>query len=245
MTGLLPQTGSSGRERIHALDLLRGVLILGMIVDHILYDLTTYLGILPGVMSHPVRLAFHFFGAYLFVMLSGASSSIARSNLKRGLILMAFALAITLVTWISNHDAFIVFGILHCLAACTILYALGRRFFDRIPTPLAPILWIVLTGVTKYLTETITPASGYFWIFGFRNAQFVSLDYYPMLPWFFVYLLGTWAGPYIFGHKLPDWFYRLRCGFLEKVGRYSLWIYVLHQPVVLFIVLVLKEMYFR
>ena len=245
MRAELPQLGSSGHERIHALDLIRGILILGMIVDHIVYDCTVYLGIFPGAMTHPVRLAFHFVGAYLFVMLSGASASISRNNLKRGLMLMGIALLVTLVTWISNHDAFIVFGILHCLALCAIIYALTRKWLDRIPTSLAPILWVVLTAVTKYLTDTIVPESGYFWLFGFENARFVSLDYYPILPWLFVYLFGTWAGPYIFGHKLPDWFYRMRCAFLEKVGRFSLWIYVLHQPVVLFIILVIKEMYFR
>ena len=234
-----------GRERIHALDLIRGVLILGMIADHIMYDCTTYLGVLRGYMTHPVRLAFHFFGAYLFVLLSGASASISRSNLKRGFIMLGIALGITLVTYILDHDAFIVFGIIHCLALCAIIYALVRPALDRIPHSLAPILWIALAGVTKYFTDTVIVDSRWLWMFGFQYKGFVSLDYYPIIPWIFVYFLGAWCGPYIFGRKLPEWFYNMRCEFLETVGRWSLWIYVLHQPVVLFIVLVIKEMYFR
>lgn len=241
----LPQTEPSPRERIHALDLIRGVLILGMIGDHILYDCVTYLGVFEGAMSHPARMSLHYLGAYLFVLLSGASASVSRSNLKRGLMLMGIALGVTLVTFLANPANFIVFGILHCLAACAILYALMRPALERIPHGLAPVLWILLTLLFTWLTAVVVPESGWFWPFGFENAAFVSADYYPLLPWLFVYLLGAWAGPYIFGHRLPAWFYRMRCAFLEKIGRWSLWVYILHQPVALFIILVLREMYFR
>lgn len=241
----IPQAGPSPRERIHALDLIRGVLILGMIGDHILYDCVTYLGIFEGAMQHPVRMALHYLGAYLFVLLSGASACVSRSNLRRGLQLAVISLGVTLVTFLNNPANFIVFGILHCLSACAILYALLRPALARIPHTLAPVLWITLAVLFGWLTAVVVPDSGWFWLFGFENARFVSADYYPLFPWFFVYLLGAWGGPYIFAHRLPAWFYRLRCAFLEKIGRWSLWVYLLHQPVALFIILVIREMYFR
>lgn len=230
------------RERIEALDVIRGFLILGMVCDHIVYDCVAYLGMPSRLFYNPVRLVIHYIGAYLFVLLSGASSSISRSNWKRGLKLAAVAALITLATWIVDHDAFIVFGILHCLAACTLLYALLKPLLDRIPRSVQPVLWILLTAAGFILTDRVQVTTPGLWIFGFPTADFYSADYFPLLPWIFVYFFGAWAGPDIFGHRLPDWFYRIRCRFLSRVGHYSLFIYVLHQPVVLGVMLILQDL---
>jgi uncharacterized membrane protein len=234
---------SEPRERVHALDVIRGVLILGMVFDHIMYDAVNIVGILPyEAFYNPVRMAVQSFGAHLFVMLSGASASISRSNLKRGLMMAAIAAGITLVTWIADHDGYVVFGIIHCLAACAILYALLRPLVDKIPRVVQPVLWLALVLLTTYLTETVMVQVDYLWVFGFQSASFFSADYFPLLPWFFVYLFGTWTGEYIFGGKLPGWFYRMRCRPLSLVGKNSLWVYVLHQPVVLGIMMVVADL---
>lgn len=240
-----PNPNPSPRERIRALDALRGAMILGMIVDHIVFDLQTYLGIFEGAMTHPLRMALHYVGAYLFVMLSGASASISRSNVRRGLQLLGISLGVTLVTWLFNPACFVVFGILHCLAVCAIVYGLAKPWISRIPNRFAPLLWVSLSIVFKILTDSIYPTSEWWWIFGFESETFVSADFYPLVPWIFVYLFGTWAGPYIFAHKLPDWFYRIKCESLETVGRWSLWIYIAHQPIVLGIVLLIRDLYFK
>lgn len=235
----------SPRERVHSLDLIRGVLILGMICDHLLYDCTVILGVGGVLIGNPVRLAIHDIGAYMFVLLSGASSYISRNNLRRGLMLLPFALGLTLITYIDNRTFFVVFGILHCLSLCSIIYALARPLIDRIPQKLAPFFWIALAFVTRLITNMVRTGTNIFFMFGLHNESFASLDYYPIVPWIFVFFLGAWCGPYIFEHRLPEWFYSLRCDPLEKVGRYSLWIYILHQPILMFILAVLKEMYFR
>lgn len=229
------------RERIEALDVIRGVLILGMICDHILYDCVSYLGVPYRFFDNPIRLTIHYIGAYLFILLSGASSSISRSNLRRGLELAAVAAGVSLVTWIGNHDAFIVFGILHCLAACTLLYALLRPAISRIPDRIQPWLWVILTVVTFVLTDVVRTDVPGFWIFGFPTADFFSADYFPLLPWIFVYLFGAWAGPAIFGRRLPAWFYEIRCAWLAYIGRHSLIIYLAHQPVILGVMLVIAD----
>ena len=229
------------RERIEALDVIRGVLILGMICDHILYDCVSYLGVPYRFFDNPIRLTIHYIGAYLFILLSGASSSISRSNLRRGLELAAVAAGVSLVTWIGNHDAFIVFGILHCLAACTLLYALLRPAISRIPDSIQPWLWVILTAVTFVLTDVVRTDVPGLWIFGFPTADFFSVDYFPLLPWIFVYLFGAWAGPAIFGHRLPAWFYEIRCAWLAYIGRHSLIIYLAHQPVILGVMLVIAD----
>ena len=73
--------------------------------------------------------------------------------------------------------------------------------------------------------------SRWLWMLGWVYEGFVSTDYFPLLPWAFVFLLGTWAGKYIKAGRMPHWFYTADCPPLAAVGRHSLVIYVLHQPV--------------
>ena len=228
-------------ERIEALDVIRGILILGMICDHLLYDCVSYLDVPYWFFQNPIRMTVHYVGSYLFILLSGSSSSVSRSNWRRGLELAAVAAGVTLVTWIGDHDAFIVFGILHCLAACTLLYALLRPLLDRIPRSIQPWLWVALTMLSWILTDFISTDVPGLWIFGFPTASFFSADYFPLLPWIFVYFLGALAGPIIFGYGLPAWFYRIRCAWLSYIGRHSLLIYLAHQPVILAVILVIAD----
>lgn len=232
------------RERVRALDAIRGLLIIGMVLDHILYDCVVYLGLPEVYFDNPIRYGFHIAGAALFVLMSGMSGSISRSVLKRGLMLAVIAGLVTLCTWVIDHDAFIVFGILHMLAAAMLLYGLTRKLIDKIPRAVRLILWLGLLILTVVLTKTLNWYTDWSWLIGFAAPSFVSLDYFPLLPWVFVYLLGVWAGPYVFGYRLPSWFYRIRCRFTETVGKYSLWVYLAHQPVVLGIILIIRDMYF-
>ena len=80
------------------------------------------------------------------------------------------------------------------------------------------------------------------WWLGIRQPSFSSGDYFPLLPWFFMYLFGVWLGRAAAAEKLPAWFYRLRCPFLEKVGSHTLWIYLLHQPLCLGLTLLLVRL---
>ncbi|MDR2600221.1 MAG: DUF1624 domain-containing protein [Oscillospiraceae bacterium] len=52
-----------------------------------------------------------------------------------------------------------------------------------------------------------------------------------MLPWIFVFLLGTWIGIYIKENKFPKWFYNFKIPFFPLIGRHALLVYILHQPI--------------
>jgi uncharacterized membrane protein len=65
-------------------------------------------------------------------------------------------------------------------------------------------------------------------LLGFTMPGFTSSDYFPLLPWYFLYLTGyflqkTVVLPGVFKKEVP---------FLSAMGRYSLLIYMLHQPVI-------------
>ena len=69
-------------------------------------------------------------------------------------------------------------------------------------------------------------------IMGFKG-PFSSADYYPVLPWSFLFLAGSAAAKLILSFNLPELFYKKICPPLEFIGRHTLMIYVVHQPLLL------------
>ena len=74
---------------------------------------------------------------------------------------------------------------------------------------------------------------------GLPGANFASADYFPLIPWFFLFLAGTVIGVPVKEHKLPEKFYTARVPFFAAAGRNTLLIYVLHQPVIYLLLTVL------
>lgn len=240
----------NGRRRIHLLDEVRGFAILCMVFFHAFY---TMAGVFDMELGRTLlaffRPAVPFFAGG-FVLISGISCRLTRSNGKRGLRLLGIALALTLVTWALQEfagfaDLVIWFGILHLLAVCMLLYALLGRWADKIPFPAALALWGVLFAVTYPLED------GTLWLFGFQVALpaaltscpylfplgivaegFYSADYYPLLPWVFLFFLGANLGRWFAAGQLPEWFYKKHVPPFAFCGRYTLWIYLAHQPVI-------------
>ena len=217
------------KKRIQLIDALRGLAVLLMVVHHFLYDLVAFCGAPGWLFSNPVFDFLHFVFAGLFILLSGVSSNFSRSNVKRGLKALACALVITAVTMVMDMP--ILFGVLHLLGTCMVLYGLTRPLWEKLPfwvVPAVSLLGLVLTGD---MVGGVSSESRWLWMLGWTYEGFVSTDYFPLLPWVFVFLLGTWAGKYIKAGRMPAWFYGADCPPLAAVGRHSLVIYVLHQPV--------------
>jgi uncharacterized membrane protein len=144
--------------------------------------------------------------------------------------------ALTLVTSLPLIDMPIRFGVLHLLGFCMIFYGLTRRVWDAVPRLFAPVLYIALLVGTALATAIPTKLS-WLWMLGWTAPDFYSADYFPIFPWLFVFLLGTWAGRYIAERRLPAWFYDTRVPVLPAVGKKALIIYILHQPVLYGLVL--------
>ena len=217
------------KKRIQLIDALRGLAVLLMVIHHFLYDLVAFCGAPGWLFSNPVFDFLHFVFAGLFILLSGVSSNFSRSNVKRGLKALACALVITAVTMVMDMP--ILFGVLHLLGTCMVLYGLTRPLWEKLPfwvVPAVSLLGLVLTGD---MVGGVSSESRWLWMLGWTYEGFVSTDYFPLLPWVFVFLLGTWAGKYIKAGRMPAWFYQTDCPPLAAVGRHSLVIYVLHQPV--------------
>ncbi|UOO37823.1 DUF1624 domain-containing protein [Oscillospiraceae bacterium CM] len=219
------------QRRIDLIDALRGLAVILMVIHHLLFDLVTFLDAPVWLFSNPVFNFLHEIFAGVFIFLSGVSSQFSRSNIKRGVKVFALAMVLTIVTSLPFVNEPIRFGVLHLLGFCMIFYGLTRKAWDRIPRLLAPFFYTIIIIVSALAVRLIPINAPYLWMFGWYGPDFFSADYFPLFSWLFVFLFGTWAGFYVVGHRLPDWFYETSVPFLPAVGRRSLLIYLLHQPI--------------
>jgi len=233
------------RERIGLMDDLRGLSVFCMIFYHAFFLLSAVFEYDWGewlfAFFSPLQPVF----AGIFIVLSGVSSNLSRSNAKRGLRLLGIALAFTAVTCLllprlGLEGLEIRFGVLHMLAVSMLLFALLRPLLEKIPVTWGFALFTALFFLTirvqlrkigiPYLWEWELPGSLYqsSWLFplGFRRADFRSADYFPLLPYCFLFMAGTYLGKL----PAPDWAKKTRSRPLAFLGRHALWIYIAHQP---------------
>lgn len=228
-----------GMGRVGMLDLLRGLSLVLMVVYHFFYDLTLYCGFPKSVMFHPFINFLQLVFASLFVAMSGATTVFSKSCAKRAVRLLAAAGVVTLATWFFNHQVFVRFGILHFLGVASLIGGLFLRFPAL--QKVHPFVWLGLFVVSRHLLSGIFPIP-HLWMLGIRDAAFSSSDYFPILPWIFMYALGIWFGGKVKSGALPAWFYSVRQVQLQWVGRHPLWIYLLHQPVCMGITLLIARL---
>lgn len=217
------------KQRIQSIDALRGLAVVLMVIHHFLYDLCAFLGAPWWLFSNPVFNFLHYIFAGLFIFLSGVSSRFSRSNIKRGVIVIAVAMVITLVTWFMDMP--VRFGVLHLLGFCMLFYGITHKLWESIPAKLMPVLCVLLLVISALAVKFVPVESEHLWMFGWVTPSFYSSDYFPIFPWIFVFLFGTWAGKYIREGKLPERFYTFNMPILPQIGRKALIIYILHQPV--------------
>lgn len=235
------------KRRIIFMDELRGFAVFCMVFYHAFFTMAFLFNFKAGY-----ELLYFFsplepFFAGLFIFISGISSQLSHSNMIRGLKLLGVALLITLVTYIFVPDEIIVFGILHFLSVCMILFALTKPALDKINLYVGIIICILLfvitwplptmgyIGLSNELSFHI-PSSLYNLNFlfplGITSSSFQSSDYFPLLPWIFVFLSGTFIGRFAKANKFPKFTYKSHVPFFAFLGRHALLIYVVHQPVI-------------
>ncbi len=236
--------------RFWEVDFVRGIAICMMITYHILFDLT-YFQVVFIDLYHPlVRLFLYPIGT-TFLLLVGVSLTLSYARAQqylsereiplkfvvRGLKIFGFGLLITLITYVYPHEGFIMFGILHCIGVCIMMSYPFLRW-PRYNVELA-VVFVVLGLLFQGI---IVEFPWLLWA-GIRPSLFYTLDYFPLLPWFGVVLLGMVLGRILYWgntrrFELSEPVPNRVVGVFCFLGRHSLVIYLVHQPILIGIIFV-------
>jgi len=229
-------------NRFWELDFTRGLAVIGMIIFHALWNLNffgyTTLNLYSGWLG-----IFQKVIAVTFLALVGIGLTLSANKhenyktwfLKRGLFIFGLGMLITAFTFIFFRENLIYFGILHLIGVSIIL---AIPFAKQIYANLILGLSLIITGL--YL-QTLTFNFSYLLWLGFYT-PLATFDYYPILPWFGVILIGIAVGNIIYknGNRLKE--IKEYNDIISKIGKQSLLIYFIHQPI-LFGVLMLLATY--
>lgn len=238
---------SNRRVRYHLLDVIRGITLISMICYHAAWDIVYIVG-------HDWPF-YHTHGAFVwqqsicwsFILLSGFCMTLSVHKWRRGFLVYACGLLVSAVTLVFLPEDRVVFGVLTFIGTAMLITAL---FYDEL-SKISPAVGIILNAWLFYLFrevnsgylqlwpgKTITlPASWYhgyaFTYLGFMDPTFYSTDYFSVLPWLFLFWCGLFIGLLLRKSRWMDSrimsFNILPFSFL---GRHSLLIYLLHQPVI-------------
>lgn len=225
------------------IDSIRGFAVVNMVVIHALYDLFCVYSLNPGFFEHPLVILWERIFGFTFIILSGMCINFSHRGFRRGLIVLLGGLIITLLTLFFLPGELVWFGILHFLGcAILITFALKKPLGRLDPlwgAGVSLLLFAVLYGLPDgYLgffgvKLAALPASlynsAYLAFLGLPSAGFHSADYYPLLPWLFLYFFGFFLWRVIEGRGWDRSFNR-GIPVLDFIGRHSLVIYLLHQP---------------
>lgn len=218
------------RERIYGIDTLRGICVVLMTLFHLGYDLHFYFELPQWVVFNPFMTACQIGSSWGFILLAGISSRLSRSNLKRGALVLCGGAAVSIITYLWGD--FVRFGILQFLGCAMVLYGLTHKLWESIPRRAAPVIYLGLFLVTRMLLPLVMEVPGMY-PFGIITPEFRSADYYPIFPWFFWFLFGSWLGGHIRKEGPPAWLATLRQRQFSFLGRHALAVYFIHQPVLL------------
>ncbi|WP_051656619.1 heparan-alpha-glucosaminide N-acetyltransferase [Butyrivibrio sp. AE3004] len=249
------------KNRLEIIDTIRGLTMISMILYHFCWDLKYING-----MDMPW---YGTFGSYLwqqsicwtFITISGFCMHFARKPVRNGIIVFLCGIIITCVTEIFLPEAPVYFGVLTMLGSCMILIGLAMKM---IPAKIDPF-WglfvsIILFAMTKsinsgfinlfikklYLPQILFGQGGtdglqnsFLTYLGFMQKGFYSSDYFSLMPWIFLFLAGYFLHD-VLKSRFDSKIFHADIKPLSFLGRYSLLVYMLHQPVLYAVTMIIR-----
>ncbi len=242
------------KNRFFEVDAFRGIAILLMVIYHFFFDLD-FLGIYEFDMHSGLLLVIGRSAAILFIFLVGVSLTLSYSRtlqlrgtrkqfphfLKRGAEIFAWGLVITLITATLLEKGTIYFGILHLIGVSIVL---AYPFLKYRAESFATGFIVILLGIV--VSEIVIESPLLLWL-GIMPYGFYTLDYFPLIPWFGVVLFGIFTGNSLYaGYQrqfvIFDFSDNLIVKLLGYLGRRSLFIYLIHQPIIVGILILFSNL---
>ena len=232
-------------KRFWEIDLVRTVAILGLLNFHT-HEVLYYFDLIHNPLRYGVWYWVRLVNAGLFIFPAGVALTIAYSRGKRmssfmlrGLQIFGLGMVITLLSLLVVPDQYVRFGILHFFGIAFILVPFFLRF-----RYINLILGAALMAIGIYLLEqrVLVDFPWLLWL-GLRPHGFSTLDYFPLLPWFGLLLVGMFFGKILYpqGNRrfhIPE-FSNPVASALTLPGRHPLLVYIAHLPVIIGVLLAL------
>ena len=234
-------------RRWPAIDFFRGCALGAMIVYHFCFDLAFNGWLIADFERDPRWIAFRSMILGSFLVIAGVSLALAEARgqtraqfWRRVLRIAAAAALVSAGSYVMFPGSFIYFGVLHAIALMSILAWPALRWGG----------WSALLGVAV-LAIGVTVQHPFFnqpplhWV-GLMTFKPRTEDYVPLFPWFGMMLIGTGAGAWAARHRgwpdrLAAWAPPRPLGWVGWLGRHSLAVYLLHQPLLLGAMLLVRH----
>ena len=231
------------RPRLPVIDIARGVAIVAMVIYHLCWDLSFY-GFIPVDVGYdPGWVFFARSILFAFMFLVGVGLVLGHGDgmrwkrfWRRWLFLVAGAMLISLGTWLTFPESFVYFGVLHAIA----LFSLLALPFLFTPVWLTALVGAVVIALHFLYRDPLFNAVPLSWI-GFWEVPPLTNDLVPVFPWLGVVLGGIVVARLVRGSQVETRLGEIRPGnrlarTLGWMGRWSLVIYVVHQPLLLAVI---------
>ena len=218
--------------RIVLLDAARGTAIIAMVAFHLIWDLGNFDYIDRDFPYSPSVKLFGHAIAVAFLFMVGVSLVVARARgadweafWRRFFVIAGAAGLVSLGTYIAFPQAFVFFGILHCIALASLLAA------PLLPAPWPGALLAALAAALApvFFASPVFNTSWLNWI-GLSTFEPLTNDYRPILPWCAAVFAGVAAAKFWAARAWGAVGGNLEAGPLAWLGRHSLALYLIHQP---------------
>lgn len=240
------------KKRIFEIDFLRGILILLMVGEHILYFIYRYVFLQNwnyektpnflyqlSILAHDflyestVRIVLQFIAWLLFFTISGISSTFSKNNLKRGSKILFFFLIMYIISAIARYNTYLLividYGIFLVYAFCILSY----YFISKIPKDITICVFIILSILTPIFIILIPDFHinilTYIGLSNKLNINYISdFNLFPTLTCFY---LGVLIGKIFYKEKegyLNKYYNNKVLTFISNAGRNSMHVYIGH-----------------
>ena len=251
------------KQRWYFPDIIRGITLISMMMFHGTYDIVEIGGVNWSWFHSIGSYIWQQSICWTFILLSGFCFHFGKKQLKRGFLIFGAGILLTIVTLVVIPEERVIFGVLTLIGSCMILLVP----LDKILSKINPMVGLLSFSFAFFLFRDVNMEylgfeflklvrlpeilfkGGYFMTYlGFTDRTFWSSDYFSLIPWIFLYITGY----YLFNimeqkkwlEKVEDItkkiYEKVKLPFdgLRFIGKHSLLIYMLHQPVLYGLLLV-------
>ena len=234
------------KKRYDILDSLRGFTLISMILYHAMWDIVYIYGVNAPWYESQWAYIWQQSICWTFILLSGFCWSMGRRHFKRGLVVFGLSAIISAVTIVLMPESRILFGVLSLIGTAMLIMIP----LDKLLKKANPYVGFVVVSILFVITRNVPsgelgfenwhimrlPQAWFRNLFtaylGFPENAFFSTDYFSVIPWIFLFITGYFLY-HIF--RKNDWlkiFERKGPAALSFMGKHSLIIYALHQPII-------------